>query len=318
MTSNAPKVIVTGGAGFIGSHLSEELVARGYKVVIVDDLSTGKLENIQPLLSPPGNRPARIEFVRGSITDLPLLQKHFQGAKYVFHQAALARVPRSIEDPLSTNEVNIKGTLNVLLAARDNGVGKVVCASSSSVYGNAVSFPQTEDLVPNPLSPYALTKLAGEYYCTIFGNIFGLKSVSLRYFNVYGPRQDPKSQYATVIAAFIRRISEDLPPIIHGDGEQSRDFTYIKDVVQANIAAAESDAQGIYNIGNGRSTTINRLAEIMLRLMKKDLAPVHQPPRLGDPRQTQADITRARTFGYDPQYLLEQGLEIVVSSLAEG
>lgn len=303
------KVIVTGGAGFIGSHLVEELVRQGYHVTILDDLSTGKLENIEELL-----RKDNLEFVQGSITDLSLLQKLFQAIKYVFHQGALARVLRGIEDPLATNEINIRGTLNVLMAAKENKVRKVIYASSSSIYGDTVSLPQREDMLPNPLSPYALSKLAGEYYCSIFRQIYGLSTVCLRYFNVYGPRQDPHSQYATVIPAFIGRISQNLPPVIFGDGEQSRDFTFIQDVVRANILAAENDAEGIYNIGSGRNITINRLAEIILNLIQKDLKPIHRQPRPGDPRHTLADISRAKSFGYEPKWKLEEGLEMVVSS----
>jgi UDP-glucose 4-epimerase len=301
------KVAVTGGAGFIGSHLAEELARRGYHVTIVDDLSTGKIENIARLLKKGG-----VEFARGSITDLPLLQKHFQGIKYVFHEAAMARVPHSIEDPLSANEVNITGSLNVLLAARDNSVKKVVYASSSSVYGGTTVLPQTETMNPNPLSPYALTKLAAEYYCEIFRQIYGLSTASLRYFNVYGSRQDPFSQYATAVAAFLGRISQGLPPIIYGDGEQSRDMTYIADVVRANILAAENNAEGIYNIGSGRSYTINQLASKILRIAGKDLKPVYQEPRPGDPRQSLADISKAKDFGYEPEYDLDAGLKQII------
>lgn len=302
-------VVVTGGAGFIGSHLAEELVDRGYHVTIVDDLSTGKLENIAGFLE---LKKDNVEFVRGSIIDLPLLQKLFQGVEYVFHQAALARVPRSIDDPLSTNEVNITGTLNVLLAARDNKVRKVIYAASSSVYGDSPTLPQREDMPTNPLSPYALTKLAGEYYCNIFRQIYGLSTVSLRYFNVYGSRQDPHSQYATVIATFILRVSQNLPPTIFGDGEQSRDFTFIEDAVQANILAAENNAEATYNIGGGRTTTINQLAQLILGLMGKDLPPVHDKPRPADPRHTLADISRAQGFGYEPKWTLENGLREII------
>lgn len=297
------KVVVTGGAGFIGSHLAEKLANRDYQVTIVDDLSTGKLKNIEGLLGK-----ANVEFVQGSITNLPLLQKHFPGVKYVFHQAALARVPRSIEDPLSTNEVNITGTLNVLLAARDNKVKKVIYASSSSVYGNVLTLPQRESMPPGPLSPYALTKLAAEHYCSIFCQIYGLSTICLRYFNVYGPRQDPHSQYATAVAAFMGRISQNLPPIIFGDGEQSRDFTFIDDAVEANILAAESNHDGVYNIGSGRNTTINQLAESIANLMQKRLTPIYDEPRPGDIRQTLADIAKAASFGYKPKWTLEDGL----------
>lgn len=306
------KVIVTGGAGFIGSHLAEKLASRDYYVVIIDDLSTGKLENIAELL-----RKGNVEFVQGGVTDLPLLQKLFQGVEYVFHQAALARVPRSIDDPLTANEVNIKGTLNVLLAARENRVKKVIYASSSSVYGNALSLPQREDMPPNPLSPYALTKLAGEYYCHIFHQIYDLPTVSLRYFNVYGARQDLYSHYATVIPAFVGRASQNLPPIIYGDGEQSRDFTFVEDVVDANVLLAENEAQGVYNIGSGQAITINQLAEAVLRLMQKNLKVIHDKPRPGDPRHTLADITKAKQVGYQPKWSLDEGLKKVIEDFTQ-
>lgn len=308
------KVVVTGGAGFIGSHLAEELAKQDYYVIILDDLSTGKLENIAELLEP---KKGNVQFVRGSITDLPLLQKLFQNVEYLFHQAALARVPRSIDDPLTTNKVNINGTLNVLLAAKENDVRKVIYASSSSVYGETPTLPQREDMLPNPLSPYALTKLAGEYYCNIFRQIYGLSTVCLRYFNVYGSRQDPQSQYATVIPAFIGRLSQDLPPIIFGDGEQSRDFTFIQDVVLANILATEDNAEGIYNIGSGRSVTINQLAKLTLKLMQKSLKPLHDEPRPGDPRHTLADISKAGSFGYRPKWTLEDGLRKTIEEVKQ-
>lgn len=297
------KVVITGGTGFIGSHLADELAKRGCYVIILDDLSTGKMENIGGL-----SLKSNVEFVQGSVTDLPLLRKLFQGVENVFHQAALARVPRSIEDPLTTNEVNIKGTLNVLLAARENRVRKVIYASSSSVYADTPTLPQREDMPPNPISPYALTKLAGEYYCNIFRQIYALSTVCLRYFNVYGSRQDPQSQYAIVIPAFIGRISQNLPPIIFGDGEQSRDFTFIEDVVRANILAAENDAEGVYNIGSGESITINQLAETILKLMQKNLKPIYDKPRLGDPKHTLANISKAKSFGYRPKWTLNDGL----------
>ncbi len=304
-------VAITGGAGFIGSHLTDEL-ATSNSVIIIDDLSTGKKENIARLIEKDN-----VTFTQGSILDLSLLQKLFQGVDYVFHLAALARVPRSIEDPLTTNEVNIKGTLSVLLAARDNRVRKVIYASSSSIYGDSPTLPQREDMSPSPRSPYALTKLAGEYYCNIFRQIYGLSTVCLRYFNVYGSRQDPQSQYATVIPAFIGRISQNLPPIIFGDGEQSRDFTFIEDVVQATILAAESNAEGVYNIGSGKSITINRLAEIILNLMQRDLEPVYEKPRPGDPRHTLADISEAKGFGYEPKWALEDGLRRTINEFRQ-
>jgi len=306
------KVVVTGGAGFIGSHLAEELAGRGYYVITLDDLSTGRMKNIENLL-----KKENAEFIQGSITDLPLLGKLFQNVEYVFHQAALSSVPRSMEDPLTTNEVNIKGTLNVLMAARENRVRKVVYAASSSVYGDALALPQKEDMPLNPLSPYALTKLVGEYYCNIFHQLYSLPTVCLRYFNVYGSRQDPQSQYAAAVPAFAERISRNLPPIIFGDGEQSRDFTFIQDVVRANILAAVNDAEGVYNIGSGKSVTINQLAKAILNLMQKDLRPIHEESRPGDPRHTLADISKARSFGYEPKWTLEDGLRETIKELNE-
>ncbi len=297
------KVIVTGGAGFIGSHLAELLLSRGYHVIIIDNLSTGKMANIEPLV-----KSIKVEFIQASITNLPLLRSLFQGVYYVFHQAALSSVPRSVEDPLSTNEVNITGTLNVLLAARDNNVKKVIYASSSSVYGDTPTLPKREDMVPNPQSPYALTKLMGEYYCRIFHQIYNLPTICLRYFNVYGPRQDSDSQYSAVIPIFTAMVSEDKPPIIYGDGEQTRDFTFVKDVIKANIIGAESDACGVFNIGRSEKSTINDLAKTITALMGEDLQSEYQPPRPGDIKHSLADISKARAIGYEPQYSLKDGL----------
>ncbi len=297
------KVIVTGGAGFIGSHLTEELAKRGYYVIILDDLSTGKTENIEPLL-----KNENVKFIQGSVTDLPVLQKLFQDVHYVFHLAAIPSVPRSIENPLASHEVNVTSTLKVLLTAKDNGIKKVIYASSSSVYGDTPTLPKREDMLPNPLSPYAVTKLTGEYYCRVFKEVYGLPTVCLRYFNVYGPRQDPNSQYSAVIPRFIKSVSEGKPPIILGDGEQTRDFTFIKDVVEANILAAESDATGIFNIGRGESTSINRLAKLIISFTKNTVKPIHDEARAGDIRHSLADISRARAFGYEPKFSLEQGL----------
>jgi UDP-glucose 4-epimerase len=308
----AKKVIITGGAGFIGSSLAKELVNQGHEVTILDNLSTGKREIIQKLLEKDN-----VRFVEGSVTDLPLLEKLFQGIEYIFHQAALARVPLSVEHPLATNKVNITGTLNVLIAARDNKVKKVVYASSSSVYGTNPT-PQKEGMVPDPLSPYALTKLAGESYCTIFSQLYGLPTVSLRYFNVYGPGQDPESQYAMVIPAFIDRMMRDEPPIIFGDGEQSRDFTYIQDVVHANILAADSDIEGVFNIGSGKNITINALADEIKALLNKNLESEHKEPRPGDAKHTLADITRARKFNYEPKWSLRNGLIETILRLNQG
>ncbi len=303
------KVVVTGGAGFIGSHLTEELAKRGYYVIILDDLSTGKIKNIEPLL-----KNENIKFIQGSVTDLPVLQKLFKDVHYVFHLAAIPSVPRSIENPLASHEVNITGTLKVLLTAKDNGIKKVIYASSSSVYGDTPTLPKREDMLPNPASPYAITKLTGEYYCRVFKEVYGLPTVCLRYFNVYGPKQDPNSQYSAVIPRFIKSVSEDKPPIIFGDGKQTRDFTFIKDAIEANILAAESDATGILNIGRGESTSINRLAELIIGFTKNTVKPIHDEPRTGDIRHSLADISRARAFGYEPKFSLEQGLRATTRS----
>jgi len=309
-------VAVTGGAGFIGSHLAEELRRRRYKVIILDNLSTGKLENIRVLIKEEESG-ARVEFVRGSVTDLALLKKLFRGIDYVFHQAAIPSIPRSIEDPRATHEANITGTLNVLLAARDNGVKKVVYASSCAVYGDTATLPITEDMSPSLQSPYAATKLAGEYYCQVFHQVYGLPTVCLRYFNVYGPRQDLSSQYA-VIPAFIQKVLDNRSPVIFGDGEQTRDFTFIKDVVDANILVAEGDATGVCNIGRGERVSINTLAELLVELIGNSVEPVHQAARPGDIRHSLADISRAKQFGYGPRYNLKKGLRETINVMREG
>lgn len=299
------KLVITGGAGFIGSNIAEELLKENEnEVIIVDNLSTGKMANLRKF-----NRGTNINFVRGSITDLNLLKVVFKGVDYVFHQAAIPSVPRSIKDPIASNNANVNGTLNVLVAAKDCDVKKVVYASSSSVYGDTPELPKREDMTPNPLSPYAVTKLLGEYYCNVFNDIYGLKTVSLRYFNVYGPRQDPYSDYAAVIPKFINRVSENKPPVIYGDGEQTRDFTFVKDVVRANILAAKSDAEGVYNIANGNRISITALANMIMALIGNDLTPAHDDPREGDVKHSLADISEAKkNLGYEPAYSLEEGL----------
>ena len=301
------KAVVTGGAGFIGSHITEELLARGYRVVVVDDLSTGSLENINGL-----DGLGRLEFIQGSVTDAALLESTLQGAAFVFHQAAIPSVPLSVEHPLPTNEANVTGTLNVLNAARTAGVRKVVYASSSSVYGDTPILPKREDMPPSPLSPYAVSKLAGEYYCAAFNAVYGLPAVSLRYFNVYGPRQSAISAYAAVIPKFIEAVKAGRPPLIFGDGTQTRDFTFVKDVVQANLSAALSPAVGVYNIGCGQRVSLNQLAlQVLSLLARPDLVPVHDVSRPGDVAHSLADISRAwEAFGYQPEYSLEQGLRL--------
>ncbi len=302
------KAIITGGAGFIGSNLAEVL-SRDNEVIIVDDLSTGNEANISGF---------EIELVKGSITDLDLLRKTFKGADYVFHQAAIPSVPRSIKDPVSTNEANVTGTLKVLIAARDCSVKKVIFASSSSAYGDTPELPKREDMNPNPLSPYAVTKLIGEYYCSVFDEVYDLKTVALRYFNVYGPKQDPHSDYAAVIPKFIKRIQEGKPPIIYGDGNQTRDFTSVDDVVNANILAAESDAKGVYNVATGKRITINELASVIMAIMGRDLDPIHEKPREGDVLHSLGDITKAKKdFGYAPGDKLEANLKETVKWFRE-
>jgi len=306
------RVLVTGGAGFIGSNLAEALEEEN-DVVILDDLSTGKLENIKNL-----QKKNNVQFIKGSITDDRLLHKCFSDIDYVFHQAALPSVPRSIKDPQGSNEVNISGTLNVLIAAKDYNVKKVVCASSSSVYGDTPSLPKIEDMPVNPLSPYAVTKASGEFYCKVFQDIYGLKTASLRYFNVFGPRQDPNSQYAAVIPKFINSIMNNEPPVIFGDGEQSRDFSYIKHVVDANILACGSDKTGIFNIACGRKITINQLVDMINEILGKNIEPVYQEQRPGDIKHSLADISRARTFGYEPESDFKEELKLTIRWSSNG
>ena len=303
------KYIVTGGAGFIGSHIVEELAQQKHEVVILDNLFSGKMENIQPFLE---NK--NVTFVQGSITDLPLLKKLFEGADGIFHEGAIASVPRSIANPLATNEANVNGTLNVLVAARDCGVRKVLFASSSSVYGNTPTLPKSEDMAPNPLSPYAVSKHTGEQYLKVFSEIYGIKTLSLRYFNVFGPRQDPKSEYAAVIPKFITKILRHESPTIYGDGGQTRDFSYVKDVVQANIRAMESDAQGVFNVAYCKRIDLNELASLIMEITGITVPLIYEPPRPGDVRDSLADIRRAQeAFGYAPEYTVKTGLEETIA-----
>ena len=297
------KVVVTGGAGFIGSHLAEYLSNLNYHVTIIDDLSTGKISNIQHLLGE-----SNIEFAQGSITDNSFLQSIFRGVDYVFHQAAISSVPKSIENPQATHDVNVTGTLNVLKAANDNRVKKVIYASSCAIYGDKTVPRIKEDMEPILQSPYALSKLAGEYYCQVFHRAYRLPTICLRYFNIYGPKQDSESLYAAVIPRFIMRVCENNPPIILGDGEQTRDFTFIQDVINANILAAEGAATGTYNIGTGEGISINKLAELIIMLMGINVQPVYEKPLLGDIRHSIADISRSRSFGYKPKWALKEGL----------
>ncbi|MBC7086107.1 MAG: SDR family oxidoreductase [Methanomethylovorans sp.] len=299
------KVIVTGGMGFIGSHLAERLLEDN-EVTIIDNESTGKLTNIKHLL-----RHKNLTLIRGNIIDLELTET-FKEKDYVFHLAAIPSVPRSIKDPVSSNESNITGTLKVLLAAKDTDIKKVIFSSSSSVYGNTPTLPKKEDMPVNPQSPYAVTKAAGEMYCRVFQELYGLPTVCLRYFNVFGPRQDPTSQYAAVIPKFITAILKDESPVIFGDGEQSRDFSFVKHVVDANILSCESARTGIFNIACGRRITINELVVRINEILNKDIKPLYAPPRSGDIRHSLADITKAKGFGYDPKGNFRDELEEVV------
>jgi UDP-glucose 4-epimerase len=298
------RFIVTGGAGFIGSNLVEGLVELG-DVTIIDDLSSGNLDNLEHLL-----KRDDVILERLSVTDLRGMKPYFEDVDCVFHLAAISNISRSVADPLRTNEVNVKGTLNVLLAARDSGVRKVVFTSSASVYGDTEEIPTTENAIPNPLSPYAVTKLAGEHYCNVFSDLYGLETTSLRPFNVYGPRQDPNSQYAGVIPLFIRSLLEGEAPMIDGDGEQTRDFVYIKDVVRAFIQAKDHRAKGAYNIARGKGISVNELFREVSSIIGVDVEPLHGEPRPGDVRHSTADITRAKKFlEYEPEYDIRRGLE---------
>lgn len=300
------KVIITGGAGFIGSNLVEKLIENN-EVIVIDNFSTGKKENL--------NGFDGIKIINGSITDIKLLQREFKNVDYIFHQGALPSVPRSVRDPISSNITNIDGTLNVLVAARDNNVKKVVYASSSSGYGDTPELPKIETMIPNPLSPYAITKLTGEYYCKIFNDIYGLATTALRYFNVFGPKQDPTSQYSAVIPKFITNVMDDQKPIVYGDGEQTRDFTYVKDVVQANIQSAEnknSDGE-ILNIAGGKRITIKELAHKIIDSLGKKLSIKYTESRAGDVMHSLADISKAKKMiEFEPKYTLDEGLEITI------
>jgi UDP-glucose 4-epimerase len=301
-------IVVTGGAGFIGSNLAEALMEEN-DVIVIDDISTGIYGNIRSWAEQ-----NRIRFVKGSICDPILLKGTFRDVEYVFHNAAIPSVQRSVKDPIRTNEAGITGTLNILIAARDSGVKKVVFASSSSVYGETPTLPKHEGMVSTPLSPYSLTKLAGEHYCRLFTELYDLKTVSLRYFNVYGPRQNPDSEYSAAIPCFIKNALEGKPLVIYGDGEQTRDFTFVKDVVRANVLAAESNATGVFNIATGRRISINDLAKLILKISGRTSSIVYAPPRHGDVRHSLADISRAHeSFGYSPQYSLEDGLLETIS-----
>jgi nucleoside-diphosphate-sugar epimerase len=300
--------LVTGGAGFIGSHIAEELVKREERVRVLDNLSTGKHENLQHLMS-------AIEFIEGDLLNQEMTARAVEGVDFVLHQAAIPSVPRSIEDPKSTTENNLTSTLHLLLAARDAGVKRVIYASSSSVYGDSPTLPKREDFTPAPLSPYAASKLAGEYYCQVFSQVYGLETVSLRYFNVFGPRQDPLSLYAAVIPRFITAALAKKPLVVYGDGEQSRDFSFVANVVQANLLACEAEgiAGETLNVAGGRQTSLNQLIKELQTIVTADLHVEYDDPRPGDVKHSVASVEKAaRLMGYESVVPFEEGLRRTV------
>ncbi|MBD3368736.1 NAD-dependent epimerase/dehydratase family protein [Candidatus Fermentibacteria bacterium] len=308
------RYLLTGGAGFIGSNIARGCLSRGIEVRILDNFSTGHRSNVEDLRD-------RLEIVEGDLRSYHIVKSAMEGVDVVLHQGALPSVPRSIADPLTTNEVNVQGTLNVLHSALDQGVGRVVYASSSSIYGDAPQEVKSESLPVRPMSPYAVSKLAGEKYCQVFYRIYGLQTVALRYFNVFGPYQDPDSPYSAVVPLFVRACAEGRRPTIHGDGEQSRDFTYVENVVHGNLLAAESDkAVGqVMNLACGGRVSINRLAAEVARLTgREDLESVHGPPRAGDVRHSLADVSKAEELlGYRPVVDFAEGLARTVEFFAD-
>jgi nucleoside-diphosphate-sugar epimerase len=299
--------LVTGGAGFIGSHLCEELSRRGERVRVVDSLITGKRANLAHM--------PNIEFIEGDLADVSVATRAVQGIDYVLHQAAIPSVPRSVEDPITSNRANIDASLNLLVAARDAGVKRVVYAGSSSAYGNSPTMPKVETMPTAPLSPYALQKLVAEQYCQMFTTLYGLETVTIRYFNVFGPRQDPSSPYSGVISLFIRALCESRRPTIYGDGEQTRDFTYVANVVDGVLRACQAkDASGeVINVATNGRVSLNQLFNSLRDLIGTNVEPVYESPRAGDVRDSQADISKAdRLLGYKPLVTFEQGLRNTV------
>jgi UDP-glucose 4-epimerase len=295
--------LVTGGAGFIGSHLAEALARRGERVRVADSLITGYRHNLADV--------PEVEFLLGDLADADFARRATAGVDYVLHQAAIPSVPRSVADPVASHRANVDATLNVLVAARDSGVRRVVYAASSSAYGNAQALPKREDMATAPLSPYALQKLIGEQYMKLFADLYGLETVSIRYFNVFGPRQDPSSPYSGVISLFIRALLDDRPPTIFGDGEQTRDFTYVANAVDGVLKACHAPGISgmVLNVATGGRISLNELLETLRRLTGRASTAIHAPARAGDVRDSQADITAARRWlGYEPTVSLEEGL----------
>jgi len=303
--------LVTGGAGFIGSNLVEELLQQGERVRVLDNFSTGRRENLKPFIND-------IELIEGDIRSLSTVYRAVDGVDFVLHQAALPSVPRSVEDPITTNEVNVTGTLNVLIAARDRYVKRVVFSSSSSIYGNNNNLPKQEDMKPDPLSPYAAAKLTGEKYCKIFSEVYGLSTIVLRYFNVFGPRQDPSSQYSAVIPKFICMMKANKIPTIYGDGEQSRDFTFVKNVVRANLLACKNMElkHEIFNAACQQQITVNQLVQYLNEILGTNIQPKYAPPRAGEVKHSLANISKAKTLlNYNPIVDFKEGLKITVDWL---
>jgi nucleoside-diphosphate-sugar epimerase len=307
--------VVTGGAGFIGSHAVRRLVAQGEKVIVVDNFLTGSRDNLADVIE-------SIELIEGDIRDADLMRETMKNVNYCLHQAALPSVPRSIEDPATANDINATGTLNVLLAARDAGIDRFVYASSSSVYGDSTALPKREDMMPHPLSPYAVNKLTGEYYARVFYSLYGVPTVCLRYFNVFGPGQRPDSPYAAVVPIFISAMMDGKAATIHGDGEQSRDFCHVDNAVAANMLACSAPAQqvagGVFNIACGERYTINELVNTLNSILGRKIKPIHTRPREGDVRDSMADITLARNeLGYEPSVRFAEGLRHTVKWFQE-
>ena len=306
--------LITGGVGFIGSNIAYELVQRGERVRVVDNFSTGNERNISDIMD-------KIELVEADVRDLEKMRSAVEGIDFVLHQAALPSVARSVDNPIDSNEVNVNGTLNLLVAARDAGVKRFVYAASSSAYGNSPALPKNEDMPSHPLSPYAISKLLGEHYCRIFHTIYKLETVSLRYFNVFGPRQDPASPYSAAIPKFINAMLEGEPITIYGDGEQSRDFTYVQNVVNANLLACEApDAAGtVINVACGDQISLNRLISIMEEELGIEAQRVYTRSLPGDVKHSRADISRARALlGYEPAVAFDEGLKMTVQWFANG
>jgi len=298
------RYLVTGGAGFIGSNTVDELVRRGHSVVVLDDLTSSKEDNLAEIRN-------KITFIKGSITDIEVVRKAMHEAEYVLHLAARTSVPRSVKDPIETNKINIDGTLNVLVAAKELKVKRVVFAASSSAYGETPILPKVETMQPEPISPYGVTKYVGELYGQTFGRCYGLENVALRYFNIFGPRQDPSSPYSGVLAKFCTAFLEDTQPLVFGDGEQTRDFTYVENAVQANLLACEApNVSGkVFNVGVGGRVSLNAVLRELGKITGKKLEAKYEPPRDGDIRDSQADISQAREYlEYEPQVTFEEGL----------